>query len=85
MDRNFLLFLFFAILLIVYSLLNPDRCPKCKAKLKIDRIKDPWGFNITKMITIRLGRHASVDTYYICTHCGKEYIRKGNYSKIEPL
>jgi len=85
MDVNLIVFIIFVVSVVVYALLNPKKCPKCKAKLKVDRINDPWGLNITKKSVITLNRYGDVDTYYICPSCGKEYVRKRNTSKIEPV
>lgn len=85
MDIKLLIFIIFVVSVVVYSILNPDNCPKCKAKLKVDRIKDPWGINITKTIVLTLRRFGAIDTYYVCTNCGKEYVRKRDSSRLESL
>lgn len=76
MDIKLIIFIAVVLVMLAYGYLNPEKCPKCKSKLKLDRIDSPWGINITKKLILTFRKYSDFDEYYGCPCCGKKYLRK---------
>lgn len=58
------------------------KCPNCRSRLELERIDDPYGFNITKKITVSFRKRGRVDSYFTCPGCGKKYLQKHDSEKM---
>lgn len=85
MDYPLIIFIVFVLACVAYGLLFPLKCPKCQTKLKLDRISDTWGLNITKKLILTPKTTGGFDSYYICPTCRKEFVQKKNRTKLEEV
>ena len=70
---------------MIFFLIKGDKCPKCGGKMKVDEVKDDFGFNITKKITVGLRYLRRVTIFYRCDDCGAMFRWKDSSSKYEEM
>jgi len=85
MDTELIIFIVGVIILLIAGYVNQRRCPQCNTKLKLDKINNPWGINITKTASISFLKYADVDEYYVCPRCSKKYFRKHDTKELQEI
>lgn len=83
MDYQLLLFFVFVAAVLAVGRLFPMKCPTCKVKLKLERISDNFGINITKKLILTPFSNPRFDSYFVCPKCGSEYVQKSNRTNVE--
>lgn len=71
-------YIFISILIINFAifiwhiLYVKKKCPKCGGILKLDRIDNKYGINITNKLLLTFRKYSDFKSTYICEKCGEK-------------